>query len=168
MCLMCLIGPVGFFRHIVLGLDDKTIWIWDAEMGKPVGETLQGHTNLIMSVAFSPDGRCIVLCLHNEKIQIWGAETEASGRAITRTHKCHYVCCILAWWQAHTLRLEWQDNSDLGCRDGEASGRAIMRAHRLGHVCCILTWFQVCTLRLEQWENLDLRCRDREASGRHW
>lgn len=25
-----------------------------------------------------------------------------------------YICCFLSWWQAHCIRLNWQDNPDLG------------------------------------------------------
>jgi len=43
-------------RCIGLGLDDKTIQIWDAETGKLVEGPFQGHTDWIRSVAFSPEG----------------------------------------------------------------------------------------------------------------
>jgi len=37
--------------HIVTGSNDKTIRIWDAETGAVVGEPLEGHTGIVMSVA---------------------------------------------------------------------------------------------------------------------
>src|SRR5258707_14861727 len=47
-------SPDGW--HIVSGSDDKAIRIWDAETGAAVGEPLEGHTNMVWSIAYSPDG----------------------------------------------------------------------------------------------------------------
>jgi hypothetical protein len=47
-------------RRIVSGSDDKTLRLWDAASGKPIGPPLEGHTDWVRSVAFSPDGRRIV------------------------------------------------------------------------------------------------------------
>jgi len=41
-------------QRIVSGLDDKTVWLWDAATGA-VLQTLKGHSNIVMSVAFSLD-----------------------------------------------------------------------------------------------------------------
>ena len=43
-------------KHIVLGLEDKTIRLWDTEMGEPLRTPLEGHQGLVSSVGFSPDG----------------------------------------------------------------------------------------------------------------
>ena len=43
-------------HRIVSGSFDATVRLWDAETGKPVGQALTGHTNVVTSVAFSPDG----------------------------------------------------------------------------------------------------------------
>ena len=42
------------------GSDDQTIRVWDAQTGGQVGNPLQGHTGVALSVAFSPDGSHIV------------------------------------------------------------------------------------------------------------
>jgi len=47
-------------NRIVSGSSDKTVRIWDAVSGAPIGEPLQGHSGSVQSVAFSPDGTRIV------------------------------------------------------------------------------------------------------------
>jgi WD40 repeat protein len=41
--------------QIVSGSADHTIRIWNAQTGAPVGQPLEGHTNTVESVQFSPD-----------------------------------------------------------------------------------------------------------------
>ena len=38
---------------------DKTVRLWDVATHKPLGEPLSGHTALVESVAFSPDGKTL-------------------------------------------------------------------------------------------------------------
>ena len=40
-----------------------------------MGNPLQGHTDLVNSVAFSPDGRHIVSGSLDQTIQVWDAQT---------------------------------------------------------------------------------------------
>lgn len=58
-------------KHIVSGLWDKTVRIWDAEMQVMVGGPLVGYTGDVSSVAFSPDGKYVVSGLHEETVRIW-------------------------------------------------------------------------------------------------
>ena len=48
-------------------------------------QTLEGHDNLVLSVAFSPDGQRLASGLYDETIKIWDA---ASGRCL-QTLKGH-------------------------------------------------------------------------------
>ncbi|MCP9902495.1 caspase family protein [Cyanobium sp. Cruz CV13-4-11] len=66
-------------RRIVSGSDDKTLRLWDAASGKPIGSPLQGHTESVWSVAFSPDGRRIVSGSGDKTLRLWDA---ASGKPI--------------------------------------------------------------------------------------
>jgi len=58
-----------------VGSTDNTIRIWDAETGAEVGSPLKGHTDSVLSVAYSPDGRRIVSGSYDRTIRIWDAET---------------------------------------------------------------------------------------------
>jgi WD40 repeat protein len=66
-------------RRIVSGSDDKTLRLWDASSGRPIGSPLQGHTNFVFSVAFSPDGRRIVSGSGDSTLRLWDA---SSGQPI--------------------------------------------------------------------------------------
>jgi len=64
----------------VSGSHDKTIRMWDAETGKPLGAPLQRRTQCVWSVAISLDGTRIVSGSEDKTIQMWDAETgEALG-----------------------------------------------------------------------------------------
>lgn len=54
---------------------DSTVGIFDAETGKAVGEPFYGHTNSVLSVAYSPDGRRIVSSSADSTVRVWDAET---------------------------------------------------------------------------------------------
>ena len=54
-----------------------TIRIWDVETGIVVGESLEEHTGVIYSVAYSPDGQHIVSGSEDRTIRIWDAQTGA-------------------------------------------------------------------------------------------
>ncbi|KIK05052.1 hypothetical protein K443DRAFT_4064 [Laccaria amethystina LaAM-08-1] len=61
--------------HIISGSDDRTVQIWDAETGNPVGEPLRGHNDWVTCVAFSPDCMRIISGSDDGTVQIWDAET---------------------------------------------------------------------------------------------
>ena len=57
--------------QIVSGSEDKTIRLWDAETGQPMGEPLRGHNEPVWAVAFSPDGSQIVSGSEDKTIRLW-------------------------------------------------------------------------------------------------
>ena len=81
------VGSIAFSpdgKKIVSGSNDRTICIWDAQTGTPIGELLRGHTNSVSSVSFSPDGTKIVSGSTDNTIRIWDAQTGAQiGEPLT-------------------------------------------------------------------------------------
>ncbi|KIK53827.1 hypothetical protein GYMLUDRAFT_207105 [Collybiopsis luxurians FD-317 M1] len=60
--------------HIVSGLEDNTICIWDAATGEKV-RSLEGHTGNVSSVAFSHDGSHIISGSYDTSVRIWDVST---------------------------------------------------------------------------------------------
>ncbi len=61
--------------------------VWDAASGQET-LTLKGHTDVVTSVAFSPDGKRIVSGSWDQTVKVWDA---ASGQE-TLTLKGHTSC----------------------------------------------------------------------------
>jgi WD40 repeat protein len=45
-------------KQVVSGSRDKTVQLWDAATGAAL-QTLEGHSDLVTLVAFSPDGKLL-------------------------------------------------------------------------------------------------------------
>ena len=59
--------------RIVSGSADKTVRVWDAATGQPIGQPLTGHTDAVSSVAFSPDGDRIASGSDDNTVRLWDA-----------------------------------------------------------------------------------------------
>ncbi|KAH1371911.1 hypothetical protein KXX50_004916, partial [Aspergillus fumigatus] len=66
---------------IVSGSDDNTIKLWDAQTGLEL-RSLEGHSSLVGSVAFSPDGQRIVSGSGDSTIKLWDAQTGLELRSL--------------------------------------------------------------------------------------
>ncbi|KIJ64712.1 hypothetical protein HYDPIDRAFT_28079 [Hydnomerulius pinastri MD-312] len=70
---------VAFFKdeqRLVTGSDDKTVRVWNREMGAQIGDALQAHTSIVYAVDVSGDGRTIASSSMDQTVRIWDAETE--------------------------------------------------------------------------------------------
>jgi WD40 repeat protein len=56
------------------GSSDKTIQVWDMKTGEAVCAPFQGHARGILSVAISPDGKCIMSGSEDKTIRVWDLE----------------------------------------------------------------------------------------------
>jgi WD40 repeat protein len=83
------VSPDGM--QIALGLIDDTVRVWDADTLKEIAK-LKGHTYMVWSVAFSPDGDCIASGGFDPdcSVRIWSARTfqplatlDGTGRTVS-------------------------------------------------------------------------------------
>ncbi|SCY62143.1 WD40 repeat [Nitrosospira sp. Nl5] len=74
-------------NRIVSGGGAKTLQLWDANTGRPIGEPLRGHKEGVTSVAFSPDGSRIVSGSSDSTLRLWDAKTGRPLGEPLRGHK---------------------------------------------------------------------------------
>ncbi|KAG8728816.1 hypothetical protein FRC10_004548 [Ceratobasidium sp. 414] len=64
--------------YIISGANGHTTRIWDTYTGQSVGQPLQGHSNLVLSIAYSPDGAYVVSGSDDNTICVWDTRTGQS------------------------------------------------------------------------------------------
>jgi WD40 repeat protein len=73
-------------KRIVSGSNDKTLRLWDASNGQPIGKPFHGNESAVTSVAFSPDGKRIVSGNSDKTVRVWDA---SSGQTIGKPFHGH-------------------------------------------------------------------------------
>jgi WD40 repeat protein/serine/threonine protein kinase len=74
-------SPDDAGRWIASAGEDSTVKVWDSRTGKLL-RSFRGHTDLVSSVAFSPDGRRLVSGSRDSTVKLWDLTplSEAPGR----------------------------------------------------------------------------------------
>lgn len=66
----------------VSGSSDGLVRLWNIETASQVGEPLHGHTDSVMEVSYSHDGKIIASCSMDGSIIMWNAENGKQARTI--------------------------------------------------------------------------------------
>ena len=74
-------SPVGI-TVASSGSHASTLRLWDAIKGEHKG-TFSGHTNIVLGVSFSPDGKTVASGGWDKTVRLWDTETGAHKRTLT-------------------------------------------------------------------------------------
>ncbi|MBZ0281672.1 MAG: S8 family serine peptidase [Anaerolineae bacterium] len=67
--------PGGNTFYVASGLWDNTIRLWDMNTGQSIGEPWSGHSGVVWSVGFSPNGTQVVSGSLDQTLRLWDAAT---------------------------------------------------------------------------------------------
>lgn len=68
------------------GSEYNTVRLWDLE-GQPINQPLQGHTDYVNSITFSPSGQTLISVSWDRTVKIWNVQTGALVRGFSENDK---------------------------------------------------------------------------------
>ncbi|SET07089.1 TIR domain-containing protein [Geodermatophilus poikilotrophus] len=71
-------------RLLATSSGDRTVRLWEADSGRPVGDPLTGHTAAVRDVVFSPDGTLMATAGGDQTLRLWDVATrQPHGQPLT-------------------------------------------------------------------------------------
>jgi len=75
---------------VASGSNDHTVRLWDVKTGRGL-QTLEGHSDCVQTVVFSPDGQMVASGSRDCTVRLWNAETGVLQRALRANSEISFV-----------------------------------------------------------------------------
>jgi len=105
-------------QRVVTVSEDKTVRLWDATSGKPIGEPMK-HEGEVRSEQFSPDGQRVVTTSEDKTARLWRA---ISGKPIGEPMK--HEGAVQSRWSTGSDYVRGSDCGAMRCRQRQTNWRA--------------------------------------------